>query len=464
MMSVQFIDSLSLDRFVTWLAWILLHAVWQGPAYRRWLLWVALKWCIGRPRRAFRYRLASAAMLVIAGLPAVTGFVLRDQLRSVRSNPLAGLELPTTPDRDFAVVRRADHLFADSVSSRMPNTAQPRSEVEAFRADNAPPPSIGINDATAIHVCRDFVNRNAGYLVAAWFLGVTICASRVFSCLRAGRVLRKNGTRLDYVRLREAFAPLIARLNLDPGIRLMQTTAVCVPTVLGWIRPIVLLPISCSTGLSSQQIEVLLAHELAHIKRHDYLINLLQCFVETVLYYHPAVWWISRIIRVEREHCCDVIAIGLGSDRDIYAGALIDLARISAGTSQLAMSAKGGVLKDRISRILNNPTTKSTTSGPVIALTMAFLLTLLVTAVFMSKAGADDPKADKPLPRQLPSTTASQRPLRQKRKRQTRRPMILHRRQIQPHGRGHRSAEAAESVVVRYSNSCNARLFIRNWE
>ena len=98
-----------------------------------------------------------------------------------------------------------------------------------------------------------------------------------------------------------------------------------VPTVIGWLKPVVLLPASALAGLSPNQVEAILAHELAHIRRHDYLVNLLQTLVETLLFYHPAVWWLSRRIRAERENCCDDLAVSLCGDPVAYAAALAEL-------------------------------------------------------------------------------------------------------------------------------------------
>jgi beta-lactamase regulating signal transducer with metallopeptidase domain len=81
--------------------------------------------------------------------------------------------------------------------------------------------------------------------------------------------------------------------------------------VIGWLKPAILLPVGCMAGMSLLQIEAILAHELAHIRRHDYLVSLFQSVVETLLFYHPAVWWVSSQIRREREHCCDDLAVAV---------------------------------------------------------------------------------------------------------------------------------------------------------
>ncbi len=112
-----------------------------------------------------------------------------------------------------------------------------------------------------------------------------------------------------------ALARIVAgRLALDRIVHVAQSSAVSVPVMVGWLKPVVLLPAAAMSGLTIQQIEALLAHELAHVRRHDYLVNLLQSVVETLLFYHPAVWWMSRQVRAEREHCCDDLALASAID------------------------------------------------------------------------------------------------------------------------------------------------------
>src|SRR6185369_12620027 len=131
----------------------------------------------------------------------------------------------------------------------------------------------------------------------------------------------------------------------------------------GWMRPAILLPASTLSGLSVAQIEAILAHELAHIRRHDYIVNLLQCVIETLLFYHPAVWWVSRRVRDERELCCDDMAVQAVGDRVGYARALCELERLRAATPQLAMAANGGSLLTRIARLLGAPSRNDRTAA-----------------------------------------------------------------------------------------------------
>jgi hypothetical protein len=124
-----------------------------------------------------------------------------------------------------------------------------------------------------------------------------------------------------------------------------------------------LLPVSALAGLSPQQLEAILAHELAHIRRHDYLVNLLQTLVETLLFYHPAVWWLSHRIRIERENCCDDLAVSLCGDPYAYARALADLEALRGDAGRLALAVTGGSLLHRVRRLLGAPSHDSRGPG-----------------------------------------------------------------------------------------------------
>src|SRR5205814_960303 len=150
-------------------------------------------------------------------------------------------------------------------------------------------------------------------------------------------------------------ARLSRRLHITRAITLLESSLVDVPTVIGWLKPVVLLPASALAAMSPQQLEAILAHELAHIRRHDYLVNLLQTLVETLLFYHPAVWWLSRRIRAEREHCCDDLAVSLCGDPIAYASALADLESLRSSDHRFAMAATGGSLLHRVRRLIGAP-------------------------------------------------------------------------------------------------------------
>ncbi len=127
-----------------------------------------------------------------------------------------------------------------------------------------------------------------------------------------------------------------------------------VPCVVGWIRPIVLVPTSALSGMSPEQLELILVHELAHIRRYDVLVNYLQTLVETLLFHNPAVWWISRQVRIEREHCCDDAAAVIAGPA-VYARALVDLESLRRPDPSFSMAADGTSLLARVRRLVGQP-------------------------------------------------------------------------------------------------------------
>ena len=127
--------------------------------------------------------------------------------------------------------------------------------------------------------------------------------------------------------------------------------------IIGYFKPVILLPASLLTQLSSQQVEAIIAHELAHLHRHDYWINLLQSVVEVVLFYHPAIWWMSSVVRTEREKCCDDLAVQWCTNPVVYAQALAATAEWQASPPVLALTfARRSGLLARVERLLRPAT------------------------------------------------------------------------------------------------------------
>jgi len=150
----------------------------------------------------------------------------------------------------------------------------------------------------------------------------------------------------------ERLAELQRRLRMSRPVLLFESALIQVPVVIGWLRPMILVPASSLSGLTPQQLELILAHELAHIRRHDHWVNLLQVLIETLLFYHPAVWWISQDIRAERELCCDDLAVATCGNRLAYARALTTLEGLRQRSAAMALGAGGGSLMERIRHIV----------------------------------------------------------------------------------------------------------------
>ena len=307
--------------------WTLVHFVWQGAGIA---LLAALGLRLLRSRRPqLRYLTACGALAAMLAAPVVTAFVMTsaprvpfaDTIHVLRSPQGAGIGVAITPPW-----------------SRVPGVGS----AAAAPSELTLPAAIDTGALLSV-------------LVTLWLAGVFILLTRLSAGCWRIRKLQAAARLEEPSRWQSLAEEIAARLGLTRRFTVIETVRVATPTVIGWLRPVILLPIAAMAGLSPRQVEAILAHELAHIRRHDFLINLLQTLAETMLFYHPAVWWISRRIRTEREHCCDDVAVAVSGDPAEYAAALAELASWSIAHPALAMAATRGPLVDRVRRLLRLP-------------------------------------------------------------------------------------------------------------
>jgi beta-lactamase regulating signal transducer with metallopeptidase domain/uncharacterized protein involved in exopolysaccharide biosynthesis len=213
------------------------------------------------------------------------------------------------------------------------------------------PPKNATAGAEYLSRSAEFLDQVLPWVLQFWVLGVLGFSCRWFHGSRWIRHLRTNDTEQLDQEWMSRFRMICQRLDILRPVRLFKSALVEVPLVIGWLRPVILLPASALTGLTPDQLEAILAHELAHVKRCDYLVNAFQNLVETLMFYHPAVWWISRCIREEREECCDDLVVHAYGDRVTYARALLILEE-ARGFPRLAFAANGGSLLHRVRRLL----------------------------------------------------------------------------------------------------------------
>lgn len=229
-------------------------------------------------------------------------------------------------------------------------------------------------------------------LVALWSLGVLLCSLRLIGGWLAARRLRAVGVRPAPAEWQETFAQLVQRFDIAHRVRLLVSSRVDVPVVVGWLRPLVLVPVGALTGLPAEYVTALLAHELAHVARRDYLVNLLQRVAESLLFYHPAVWWVSGQIRVEREMCCDELAVAAQGDRVVYACALAELESVRQSHG-VALAANGPSLLHRIHRLFGHPSSGwQLLPGPAAIVAMA-----VVCGIGMAGVAARDQAVERPM-------------------------------------------------------------------
>jgi beta-lactamase regulating signal transducer with metallopeptidase domain len=340
-----------MNSFVQVAGWTLIHFLWQG-AVAALLTRTALR--LARHRSAqLRYGIACAGLAIALALPAATATLL-----------LSG---------DHSSVNAATNIAAaQSDVSRHDDAAEAiAANVPRLDGRNASPVST-IGAVALTH--SDEVIRG---VVILWVIGVALLLGRMAAGWWQVRDLHHRALDTPASLWDEASARISARLGLSRLAHVVESAVVEVPTVIGWLRPVIILPVAAIASLTPSQVEAILAHELAHIRRCDYIVNICQTLAETLLFYHPAVWWLSMRIRVEREHCCDEIAVAVCGDAIGYAEALTELESWRTASTMMALAATGGSLVERVRRILRVPSADDTRSSGWIA-TMA--LTLLFTA------------------------------------------------------------------------------------
>ena len=165
--------------------------------------------------------------------------------------------------------------------------------------------------------------------------------------------LRRKAVHVAPAEWQRRFEALVGKARVSRPVRLLESYLTEIPVVIGSLKPVILVPASLFTGFPAEHLELILLHELAHIRRHDYLVNLLQSIAEDVLFYHPAVWWVSSVIRTERENCCDDAVVRARGDARGFAEALAALEERRWSVYEAALAANGGHLMNRIRRLLD---------------------------------------------------------------------------------------------------------------
>ena len=358
----------------------LVHFVWQGSV-------VALLACLAgltmrKATAQVRHGLYVFSLLAVAALPAATfwwvdaagspstGFAAREAVdisRAVGERDGAGLAQAEPPGRsamddssrpdDSLRARRHAGESEPTVggkSAQGPTPAQPPLPIAA-RSPAAPELS---EQAPAIGATRpewtSGWQRHAPHAAAAYLIGVTIMLLRLLVGLRSGHRLRRLSTPAESEALLETLARQADRLRLRVAPAIAYCERVVTPTVVGLFRPMILLPFSMAGGMPLDQVEGLLAHELAHIRRGDHWVNLVQRLIEAVLFFHPAVWWVSRQIRIEREHCCDDLVLSGGGSAETYVMSLLKMAEPSLRTRAsglLVAESAAGDPRERVSQL-----------------------------------------------------------------------------------------------------------------
>ena len=206
----------------------------------------------------------------------------------------------------------------------------------------------------------EYFNEHLPLIVTLWLIGMVFFLLRLLGGLAFIQKLKTQQQQALPKKWQSVFEKIHSKFPMKKTVRIVESALAKTPMVVGYLKPVILFPLGAVNQLTQQEVEAVLAHELAHIYRNDYLLNIIQSFIEIIFYYHPAVWWISANIRTERENCCDDIAVKICGSSITYVKALVTLEEIQPAPN-LAMSFSSGSknqLLNRVKRILNQPQNK----------------------------------------------------------------------------------------------------------
>jgi beta-lactamase regulating signal transducer with metallopeptidase domain len=316
-MKILFVSYLFSSDIIQALCWTFMHSLWQGLILA---IVTALVITLTRKARpAVRYNLLSA----LFGLFIITVFA--------------------TFIKQLFAIREAFHINGHEITAM--------SDGAVYSGADAAPGFL-----------QQFIlyfNNHAALIVTIWFIIFSIRLIRMFADIGYIQRIRYYGTHTPEESWSTRLSQLAAGLQLGRTITLLESELIKVPAAIGMLKPVILVPLGMLSKLPADQIEAILLHELAHIRRNDYFVNLLQSFAETLFFFNPAVLWLSSLIRAERENCCDDMVVAGLSSKKGYISALVAFQQHyvnNNGMSNMAMAFPGtqNTLLDRVKRIVNN--------------------------------------------------------------------------------------------------------------
>jgi beta-lactamase regulating signal transducer with metallopeptidase domain len=346
---IELIESLVSAEFIRSFAWTLIHSLWQGALLA--LLAGIILILLRKYRPGARYTILYFIFMLLPVICAVT----------------------------FIIIYNPDNLVAQPDPANAIQTEMPANEGQFLANDNI----VDANQVWFQALVSHFEN-NAKWLVMLWFVGFIFFLARFGGSIWYVYSMKTHKVIPAVEYWQNNLRVLSIKLGLHKKVSLVESAMAKIPMTIGYLKPMILLPVGTLSGVPPQQIEAILLHELAHILRKDYLLNILQSIVELIFFYHPLTWWISNQIRNEREHICDDLAIGVHHDQINYIKALTTMEELNSKTPQLASALTGNKkqLLARVQRILSPAkVTKGFGEGMI-----AFILLITLVLTFSLNA------------------------------------------------------------------------------
>ncbi|MFC5627143.1 M56 family metallopeptidase [Algoriphagus winogradskyi] len=247
--------------------------------------------------------------------------------------------------------------------------------------------TFGIDAVIAMSV--NWIELQLPLLVNFWFVGALLFLFRLFSSLSEVRTLRKSSSKPQDFQLEKMLYRLMGKMDVSKNVEIRLTSSGVSPITFGFLKPIILIPAGLIFQLTPVQLEAIIAHELAHVKRNDYLINLIQSALEVMFFYHPCYWWMNQTVKELRENAADDLAVKIGVTPKELAYSLaevLNFAKQNPPELALAAGKRRNPTLQRIKRILGHPA-QTYPQNPIISIPM--LLTLLLSAGLMATAQQD---------------------------------------------------------------------------
>lgn len=328
---MNYLQNIFNETLVNAIGWTLLHSLWQGAVVV--IIAALVLTFFKNPSSKLRYNVFTSALFALLGCGIATFFYLH-QNTSKTVDWVVPVEVQNEQNDIVELV-----FLDENIASETPKA---ETSVSAFFADLSA-------------MANDYMT----WIVALWILGCLLFTVRFIGGFVYVQRLRNRNVFPVEAHWQRKLNRICDTIGIRKTIRLLESAAVSAPMVIGHFKPVILFPIGAMTGLKASEVEAILAHELAHIYRNDYLVNILQSFAEIVLFYHPAAWWLSSKMQATREHCCDDLAIDMCVDKMVYAKALteIEYLRVQQETPYLAAAfvgnGKEGSLMARIQRLFS---------------------------------------------------------------------------------------------------------------
>lgn len=349
------------EQFIYALGWTLIHSLWQGALIG--LIIAILIIFMYKYTARLRYFIYSISLFLFAGIAVLT-FISAfnsfepENTKSAKTLP-AGINIYTEMNEQDTGVNESSS--SGSLYHLMERTV-------------------------------DYVKVNIPFFVAVWMLGMLMMFLRFlggYALVRRYRCQLVKPVMGDWER---KFRELAGQIGISKNVRLLESALVKVPMAIGYLKPVVLIPLGALNGIPARQMEAIFVHELAHIRRRDFLMNMIQSLLEVVFFYHPVVWWLSKNIRIERENICDDIAITLTGNTMEFAKALTKIQEINLGPHGLAAGLGGknkNRLLNRIRRLTGKPRLQSGFTEGFIAAAILVISLISLTAAAMVTYPAD---------------------------------------------------------------------------